>query len=86
MRRTEGIEEKSVATVDRGRVARRRGANRERADRRFAMGALAPAWLFLVVLIGYPLLMVVLDSFVHDIFERIASESGRLARYNKRRR
>ena len=29
--------------------------------------------------------MVVLDSFVHDIFERIANESGRLARYTKRR-
>merc|ERR1711916_231147 len=29
--------------------------------------------------------MVVLDSFVHDIFERIATESGRLARYTKRR-
>lgn len=28
--------------------------------------------------------MVIMDSFVHDIFERIASESGRLARYNKR--
>ena len=28
--------------------------------------------------------MVVLDSFVKDIFERVASESGRLARYNKR--
>ena len=28
--------------------------------------------------------MVIMDSFVHDIFERIASESGRLARYNHR--
>jgi len=28
--------------------------------------------------------MVVMDSFVNDIFERIASEAGRLARYNKR--
>lgn len=28
--------------------------------------------------------MVIMDSFVHDIFERIATESGRLARYNKR--
>ena len=28
--------------------------------------------------------MVIMDSFVHDLFERIASESGRLARYNKR--
>merc|ERR1711991_712024 len=28
--------------------------------------------------------MVIMDSFVHDIFERVASESGRLARYNKR--
>jgi len=28
--------------------------------------------------------MVVMDSFVHDIFERLASEAGRLARYNKR--
>jgi len=26
-----------------------------------------------------------MDSFVHDIFERIAQEGGRLARYNKRR-
>jgi len=28
--------------------------------------------------------MVVMDSFVHDIFERIAGEAGRLARYNKK--
>lgn len=28
--------------------------------------------------------MSIMDSFVHDIFERLASESGRLARYNKR--
>eukprot|EP01110_Echinostelium_bisporum_P004477 TRINITY_DN20_c0_g1_i2.p2 TRINITY_DN20_c0_g1~~TRINITY_DN20_c0_g1_i2.p2 ORF type:complete len:141 (-),score=80.47 TRINITY_DN20_c0_g1_i2:27-449(-) len=28
--------------------------------------------------------MVVMDSFVHDIFERLATEAGRLARYNKR--
>eukprot|EP01113_Clastostelium_recurvatum_P036872 TRINITY_DN532_c0_g1_i2.p1 TRINITY_DN532_c0_g1~~TRINITY_DN532_c0_g1_i2.p1 ORF type:complete len:152 (+),score=47.02 TRINITY_DN532_c0_g1_i2:14-469(+) len=28
--------------------------------------------------------MVVMDSFVHDIFERLAGEAGRLARYNKR--
>eukprot|EP01111_Echinosteliopsis_oligospora_P008891 TRINITY_DN250_c0_g1_i1.p1 TRINITY_DN250_c0_g1~~TRINITY_DN250_c0_g1_i1.p1 ORF type:complete len:152 (+),score=28.89 TRINITY_DN250_c0_g1_i1:36-458(+) len=28
--------------------------------------------------------MTVMDSFVHDIFERLASEAGRLARYNKR--
>merc|ERR1712125_217592 len=26
--------------------------------------------------------MVVMDSFVHDIFERLAGEAGRLARYN----
>lgn len=25
-----------------------------------------------------------MDSFVHDIFERLATEAGRLARYNKR--
>ena len=28
--------------------------------------------------------MSIMDSFVHDIFERLATESGRLARYNKR--
>ena len=28
--------------------------------------------------------MVVMDSFVHDIFERIAIEAGRLARYNSK--
>ena len=28
--------------------------------------------------------MSIMDSFVHDIFERIASEAGRIARYNKR--
>eukprot|EP01112_Ceratiomyxa_fruticulosa_P014047 TRINITY_DN3_c0_g1_i1.p1 TRINITY_DN3_c0_g1~~TRINITY_DN3_c0_g1_i1.p1 ORF type:complete len:155 (-),score=33.47 TRINITY_DN3_c0_g1_i1:168-632(-) len=28
--------------------------------------------------------MIVMDSFVHDIFERLAAEAGRLARYNKR--
>merc|ERR1712232_311701 len=28
--------------------------------------------------------MIVMDSFVHDIFERLAGEAGRLARYNKK--
>lgn len=28
--------------------------------------------------------MSIMDSFVHDIFERLAGEAGRLARYNKR--
>lgn len=28
--------------------------------------------------------MSIMDSFVHDIFERLASESARLARYSKR--
>ena len=28
--------------------------------------------------------MSIMDSFVHDIFERLATEAGRLARYNKR--
>ena len=28
--------------------------------------------------------MVIMDSFVNDIFERIAAEASRLARYNKR--
>lgn len=55
----------ATVEVDRRPAARRRGANRERADRRFAMGALAPAWLFLVVLIGYPLVVVLLDSVQH---------------------
>lgn len=29
--------------------------------------------------------MVIMDSFVADIFDRIAAEAGRLARYNKHR-
>eukprot|EP01091_Cochliopodium_minus_P009294 TRINITY_DN225_c0_g1_i1.p1 TRINITY_DN225_c0_g1~~TRINITY_DN225_c0_g1_i1.p1 ORF type:complete len:157 (+),score=63.60 TRINITY_DN225_c0_g1_i1:601-1071(+) len=28
--------------------------------------------------------MVIMDSFVHDLFEQIATEAGRLARYNKK--
>lgn len=28
--------------------------------------------------------MSIMDSFVHDLFERLAGEAGRLARYNKR--
>jgi len=28
--------------------------------------------------------MVIMDNFVHDVFERLASEAGRLARYNKK--
>ena len=28
--------------------------------------------------------MIVMDSFVRDIFERLAGEAGRLSRYNKR--
>lgn len=29
--------------------------------------------------------MAIMDSLVHDMFDRIATEAGRLARYNKRR-
>lgn len=36
---------------------------RERANRRFTILALSPAWLFLVVLIGYPLFKVLTDAF-----------------------
>mmetsp|Transcript_10648 Transcript_10648/g.17764 ORF Transcript_10648/g.17764 Transcript_10648/m.17764 type:complete len:112 (+) Transcript_10648:30-365(+) len=28
--------------------------------------------------------MVIMDNFIHDVFERLASEAGRLARYNKK--
>eukprot|EP01114_Cavostelium_apophysatum_P008267 TRINITY_DN2063_c0_g2_i1.p2 TRINITY_DN2063_c0_g2~~TRINITY_DN2063_c0_g2_i1.p2 ORF type:complete len:163 (-),score=48.81 TRINITY_DN2063_c0_g2_i1:220-666(-) len=28
--------------------------------------------------------MLIMDNFINDIFERLASEAGRLARYNKR--
>jgi histone H2B len=28
--------------------------------------------------------MIIMDNFINDIFERIATEAGRLARYNKR--
>lgn len=28
--------------------------------------------------------MVIMDNFIHDVFERLANEAGRLARYNKK--
>jgi len=28
--------------------------------------------------------MIIMDNFINDIFDRIATEAGRLARYNKR--
>jgi histone H2B len=28
--------------------------------------------------------MVIMDNFINDIFDRVATEAGRLARYNKR--
>jgi len=28
--------------------------------------------------------MIIMDNFINDIFERLAGEAGRLARYNKR--
>jgi multiple sugar transport system permease protein len=40
-------------------------AFRSRADRRFAHLALAPAWLFIAALIGYPLVRVLIDAFCH---------------------
>lgn len=36
-----------------------------RSGRRFPYLALAPAWVFLVLLIGYPLLKVLWDAFQH---------------------
>ncbi|MDR1825496.1 MAG: sugar ABC transporter permease [Bifidobacteriaceae bacterium] len=43
----------------------RRPVSRDRADSRFAAAALAPAWIFLAVLIGYPLVQVLIDTFNH---------------------
>jgi len=40
-------------------------ASRRRSNVRFAILALSPAWLFLAVLIGYPLVKVLLDAFQH---------------------
>jgi multiple sugar transport system permease protein len=39
--------------------------SRKRSNVRFAIVALSPAWLFLVVLIGYPLVTVLTDAFEH---------------------
>jgi multiple sugar transport system permease protein len=39
--------------------------SRKRSNVRFAILALSPAWLFLVVLIGYPLVTVLTDAFEH---------------------
>lgn len=36
-----------------------------RSGTRFAFGALAPAWVFLLVLIGYPLVRVLIDAFTN---------------------
>lgn len=40
-------------------------ASRSRVNTRFAILAMAPAWIFLVVLIGYPLVTVLIDAFTH---------------------
>lgn len=39
--------------------------SRRRSNLRFAILALSPAWVFLAVLIGYPLVKVLLDAFQH---------------------
>lgn len=36
-----------------------------RSETKFAFGALAPAWVFLLVLIGYPLVRVLIDAFTN---------------------
>ncbi|XBH20388.1 sugar ABC transporter permease [Jonesiaceae bacterium BS-20] len=36
---------------------------REKRERRFSLAVLAPAWIFLIVLIGYPLIKVLIDTF-----------------------
>ncbi|SHE25286.1 Hypothetical protein ACGLYG10_1502 [Actinomyces glycerinitolerans] len=43
----------------------RRGPRR-RADSRFVVAALLPAWIFLAVLIGYPLVKVLIDGFSYS--------------------
>lgn len=48
-----------------GREVRAGAVSRRRSDTRFAWSAMAPAWVFLVALIGYPLVLVVLDAFSH---------------------
>lgn len=48
----------------RGKAGRR--SPRSRASRRFVTTALLPTWVFLVLLIGYPLLKVLVDGFSHS--------------------
>lgn len=49
-----------------GRRTTGRRSPRSRASRRFVATALLPAWAFLVLLIGYPLLKVLVDGFSHS--------------------
>lgn len=41
------------------------GVTRKNANTRFAALSLAPAWIFLAVLIGYPVVTVLMDAFQH---------------------
>ena len=49
-----------------GRRTTGRRSPRSRASRRFVAAALLPAWAFLILLIGYPLLKVLVDGFSHS--------------------
>ena len=49
-----------------GRRTTGRRSPRSRASRRLVATALLPAWAFLVLLIGYPLLKVLVDGFSHS--------------------
>ncbi|MDR2373962.1 MAG: sugar ABC transporter permease [Bifidobacteriaceae bacterium] len=42
---------------------RGRAVTRSRADRRFALAAMSPAWIFIGGLIAYPLVRVLIDAF-----------------------
>jgi len=85
--KTEKTEKKPVEKTVKKKPA---GAEGEKKRRRKANYSSYSSYLFKVLKQVHPdtgiskKAMIVMDSFVHDLFERIASEAGRLARYNKK--
>jgi len=59
-------------------------ASRTRVNARFAILAMAPAWIFLAVLIGYPLVTVLVDAFTHShLINRTVSGFAGIANFEK---
>jgi len=81
--------EKPVAKKAKAKTAKKEGAEKTGKRKKSSFNSYS-SYIYKVLKQVHPdtgisrKAMIIMDNFINDIFERIATEAGRLARYNKR--